>query len=407
MRILYLTQWYTPELVWVEPELAETLRAMGHDITVLTGFPNYPQGKLYPGYRIRPWQKERINGVPVIRVPLFPDHSNSAIKRSLNFISFTLFATILGPLLARRSDVVYVTYPPVIVGVPAWLLSRLWRVPLVSEIQDMWPETLSSTGFVSNPLILRVIGDLAQWLYRRTAAFRVITPGFRVNLIEKGVESKRIHVVPNWVDSDLIRPSVPDQVLAERLGLAGRFNILYAGAHGPAQDLSNVLKAAELVRDLPEVQFVFVGDGIELDHLQQTVKDRDLGNVKFLGRYPIEMMSSLYALADVLLHHLRDDPLFRITIPSKTYAYMAAGKPILAAVAGDTADAVEAASAGLMCPPGDPQALADTVRRFYAMPKSELDNMGRRGREAACRDYQRQHLVGEIAQVLEQVAAAS
>jgi len=404
MRILYLTQWYTPEAVFVVPELAQTLQSLGHTVTVLTGFPNYPSGKLYPGYHIRHWQKETIDGIPVIRLPLFPDHSKSAIRRALNMLSFAASATILGPWLAPRADVIYVTYPPVTVGGPAWLLSRLWGVPFACEINDMWPDTLRATGFVSNERILNLVGWFAGWTYRRAAAIRVITPGFRANLIDKGVPSSRIHMIPVWANTDLVQPLKPDPDLARQLGLDGHFNVMYAGSLGPAQDLDTVLDAADLLRDMPDIQFVFVGDGIELPRLIEIVKSRQLNSVSFLGHYPVQAMSGLYALADVLLLHLRDDPLFRITIPSKTYAYLASGKPVLAAVEGDAAEVVRSTGAGLPCPPSNPRMLADTVRRFYAMPPAERDRMGQNGRSAVYQSNDREYLVGQIAEMLDAVA---
>ncbi len=401
MRILYLTQWYPPETVFVVPELAQTLQSLSHTVTVLTGFPNYPSGKLYPGYRIRLWQKETIDGISVIRVPLYPDHSKSAARRVLNMMSFTASATILGPWLAPRADVVYAVYPPVTLGLPAWLLSRLWHVPLTCEIQDMWPETLLATGFVRNEQVLGLVGWFAKCIYRRTAAFRVITSGFKANLVSKGVSAHRIYVVPNWADTDLIRPVEPDPELAQRLGLAGRFNVMYTGAHGPAQGLDTILDAAALLQEMPEVQFVLVGDGLELPRLQEAVQARKLSNVRFLGRYPISAMPDLYALADVLLLHLCDDPLFRITIPSKTYAYLASSKPILAAVEGDAADVVRSAEAGLICPPSNSPLLAETVRQFYMMSPAARSRMGQNGRNAVCSLNNREYLVRQIADMLE------
>lgn len=403
MKVLYLTQYYTPEAVFVVPELAQSLQSLGHDVTVLTGFPNYPSGKLYPGYYLKHWQKENVDGIPVIRIPLYPNHSKVALKRALNFISFTATATLLGPLLTPRSDVIYVTYPPVTLGLPAWLLSRFQHVPFVSEIQDMWPENLRSTGYVNNEKILGLIDRFAKWSYRRAAAIRVISPGFRDNLLEKGVPSNKIRVIPNSIDTDFYRPIKPDPVLAQQLGLTDRFNIMYAGTHGSAQDLRSVVEAASLLRDASRIQFVFVGTGTEILSLQELVQSRKLENVKFLGRYSVDVMADLYALADVLLLHLLDDPLYSITIPSKTQAYLASGKPVLAAVNGDAADLVKSASAGLTCPPSNPRELADTVLQFYKMSAADRYTMGQNGRRAACELFSKMKVVGEIAKIMEEV----
>ncbi len=400
MHILILTQWFPPEPVLLIQELAETLHAFGHQVTVLTGFPNYPSGKLYPGYRIRLRQREMIGSIPVIRVPLYPDHSQSGLRRALNYLSFGLSTALLGPFVASKPDVLFVYHPPCTIGLPAYVLSRLWRIPYVYQIQDMWPETLSATGMVNNQRILSLVGCFMKWLYTQAAAICVISPGFRASLLAKEVPSEKIAVISNWADTSTYHPQPPQPDLARKLGLADRFNIMFAGNVGEAQGLETVAAAASLLSDTPDVQFVIVGDGVALPKLQASVRNRRLNNVLFLGRYTVDMMPSLYSLADVLLIHLNEDPLFRITIPSKTFAYMASGKPILAAVTGDCADTVAEAGAGLVCPPQNADALAQLVRRFHAMSHAERQAMGDNGLAAVRSRYSRERLVKEIEQVL-------
>jgi colanic acid biosynthesis glycosyl transferase WcaI len=400
MKILILTQWYPPEPALLLQELAQTLQSRGHDIAVLTGFPNYPSGDLYPGYRLCLWLREILAGVSVIRVPLYPDHSCSGFRRVLNYISFAFSSAILGPWLARRPDVIFVYQPPLTIGLPAYVLSRWWHVPFVYQVQDMWPETLSATGMIHNPRILNWINNFAKWIYAKADAICVISPGFQANLVEKGILKEKIHIIPNWVDTATYYPEQPDPVLAQKLGLEGRFNIMFAGNIGEAQSLETVLDAAELLRDIPEIQFVIIGCGVMLPFLSQSAVKRGLNNVLFLGRYEVEVMPKLYALADVLLIHLKNEPLFRITIPHKTYAYMATGKPILAAVAGDAADVVRNAGAGIACLPQDPQALALTTRQFYCMTEIERRAMGESGLTVVKNQFCRETLVGDIEEVL-------
>lgn len=400
MRILLLSQWYPPEPQKIVSDLAETLRDHGHEVTVLTGLPNYPSGKIFPGYRFAWKQVEEIGGIQILRVPLFPDHSRSPLKRALNYISFALACAFIGPWIVPRVDVVYVIHPPVTVGLPAWILSKRLRVPFVYEIQDMWPETLSATGMVSNQRALGLVGWFAKWIYRRAAAIRVISPGFRENLIAKGVTPEKIHVVSNWVDADCYRPEQPDPVLAQETRLAGKFNVMFAGGMGLAQGLEYVLDAAALLKERRDVQFVFVGDGAALESLQAKAKKQQLDNVLFLGRQPAETMSKFYALADVLLLHLRDDPLFRITIPHKTFAYMAVGKPVLAAVEGDAAEVVSRAGAGCACQPCSAWSIADAVASLAAMSIEQRAELGRNGRRAAVEQYDRWRSVGKISHLL-------
>jgi glycosyltransferase involved in cell wall biosynthesis len=407
MKILILTQWYPPEPGLLMQELAQTLMTHGHQVTVLTGFPNFPSGQLYPGYRIKLLQKETISGVPVVRVPLYPEHSRSGIKRAINYLSFALFAAALGGCAVSKPDVMFVYHPPLTIGIPAYALSRLWRIPFVYQVQDMWPETLSATGMLNNTAVLGIIGRFAKWVYERAAAICVISPGFHANLIEKGVPADKIHVISNWVDPEAYYVAEPDPDLAEELGLSKRFNVMFAGIIGAAQGIEVVLEAARLLRELKDVQFVLVGDGIALSGLKKMANDQGLNNVLFLGRYPQDRMPSLYALADALLVHLKNDPLFRITIPHKTLTYLASGKTILAAVAGDTANVVTQAIAGITCAPGDPAALADAVRKLYHLDRAELQRMGRNGRQTAQNLYSREHLIGKIAAVFKQATESS
>lgn len=404
MRILILTQWYPPEPAMLLQELALSLQARGHQVTVLTGFPNYPAGQLYPGYSVRLRQRETLAGVPVVRVPLYPEHSQSGLRRALNYLSFSLSSTALGPWLVRRPDVLFVYHPPLTIGIPAYVLSRLWRVPFVYQIQDMWPETLAATGMFNNQRLLGWIGRFARWVYGKAHSILVISPGFRQNLLDKGVPAEKIHVVSNWVDPSTYYRAEPDQQLAAELGLTGHFNVIFAGNMGEAQGLETVVEAARLLRDDPQIQFVLVGDGIALPRLQQLVAQHGLANVRFLGRHPAHEMPRLYALADALLVHLKDDALFRITIPHKTLAYLGSGKPILAAVAGDVAELVESIGAGMTCPPQNPVALAAAIRRLQAVPAGQRQAMGERGAQAAQTRFSRDRLTGEIEAVLQQAA---
>ena len=402
MKILILTQWYFPEPVKLFSDLAESLAAMGHEVTVLTGFPNWPEGKVYSGYRQRLVCREDINGVHVIRIPLYPDHSGNPLKRAANFLSFLVSSTLLGPLVAPKVDVMYVIHPPITVGIPAWVMSRLRRIPFNMEIQDMWPETLSSTGMLRNKAALGMVGWFSRWVYDKAANVRVISSGFRLNLLTKGVPDSKIQVISNWVDTDFYRPVPRSQELMARFHLNGRFNILYAGAIGLAQGLEVVLDAAaELQSSQPEVQFVIAGEGVDFKRLRESALARGLDNVRFLGRLPGEMMPDLYACADVLFLHLRPDPLFAITIPHKVFTYLAAGKPVLVGGEGDVVELVAGVQAGLACKPGIPIDLVRAVRELYEMQPEKRAAMGGRGRALACSQYSRSALVGKISEMIE------
>jgi glycosyltransferase involved in cell wall biosynthesis len=376
MRILFVTQWFDPEPCFKGLQFALALQARGHSVQVLTGFPNYPGGKVYPGYRIRFWQREVMHGIPVLRVCLYPSHSRSAIGRVLNYFSFAVSASALGVLLVKPADVAYVYHPPATVGLPALTLKYLRRIPFVYDVQDLWPDTLAATGMVNDSVSLRLLGRWCQLVYRAAGRIVVLSPGFQQRLIERGVPAKKVRVIYNWTHA--LPSAAPDAALKELL--SGKFVVLFAGNLGAAQGLDTVLDAAKLTQDRhPEVCFAFVGSGVEESRLRQRALAEGLANVVFLDRRQPEAMGGVYAWASALLVHLRDDPLFAITIPSKTQTYLAIGKPILVGLRGDAADLVRAAGAGITFAPGDEAALAQAVELLLAMPTSAQERMGLAG----------------------------
>lgn len=403
MRILTLSQWYDPEPNHKGHLLANELISRGHHVTAITGFPNYPAGKVYPGYRIRWWQWEQRDSVRVLRLPLYPDHSRSVVHRSFNYLSFAASASLLGPALCGPADVMWVYHPPLTVGIPAWWIGLLRRVPFVYEIQDMWPETVITSGMLSHGVAIQLLGRLAQFVYRQAAAISVISPGFKRNLMTKGVPEEKIHVIPNWADEEIYRPVPKDPMLGERYGLVDHFNVMFAGNMGPAQALDVVLQTASIVQDMPEVQFILIGDGIDLPDLKAETELQNLGNVRFIERQPATAMPRFFAWADALLVQLRNDSLFHMTIPSKTLAYLACGRPVLCGVPGDGAALVRQAGAGLIYQPEDPVSLAQAVRTFYAMAPAAREAMGQAGRQAFLQNYTRQVLVDQYEALFQEV----
>ena len=380
MRILLLTQWFDPEPTFKGLAFARELVRRGHTVQVLTGFPNYPGGRLYHGYKVRLLQRETIDGISIIRVPLYPSHDGSALKRIANYLSFAFSAALLGPLLVGQADVVYVYHPPATVALPAMMLKLLRRMPFVYDIQDLWPDTLAASGMLNNRNILKCVDWWCRLTYRCADHIAVLSPGFKRKLIERGVPEEKISVIYNWCDEGQIAIMERSLAAEREPEMVGRFNIVFAGTMGKAQALDAVLDAAELIAErLPLVQFVFIGGGIDVERLTRITAEKKLDNVRFLPRRPVSEIGSALNMADLLLVHLKDDPLFEITLPSKTQAYLAVGRPILMAVRGDAADLVEKAGAGITCSPEDPHSIAASVEKLAAMTEEERDEMGRRG----------------------------
>jgi glycosyltransferase involved in cell wall biosynthesis len=404
VKILILSQFFTPEPFFKGLPFARALAGRGHQVEVLTGFPNYPGGRIYRGYRMRLWQRETMEGLRVNRVALFPSHDSSPFRRILNYTSFALSAAALGLFLADPPDVVYVYHPPPTSGFPAAILSAVWRVPFVYDIQDLWPDSVAATGMLSNGAALRAISKWCSFVYRRAAHIVVLSPGFRRALIERGVPGEKITAIPNWCDEDASRVVDFDEVLARDLGLSGRFNILFAGTMGKAQQLDAVLDAAAVcaARD-PRIQFVFVGGGTDRTRLEG--RSHGMNNVVFLPYRSPGEMPALLALADALLVHLKADPLFEITIPSKTQSCLAAGKPILMAVAGDAADLVRAAGAGVFAAPGDAKEIAEAALQLASFAPERLIEMGSAGRGFYFRELSLDRGVGRFEEVFAQAKA--
>lgn len=384
LRVLLITQWFDPEPTFKGMAFARGLANRGHEVEVVTGFPNYPGGKFYPGYRLRWRQREAGEGVTLLRMPLYPSHDGSALGRIANYLTFAVSATVGGVLLARRPDVVYAYHPPLTTALAGSAVSFLKDVPLVIDIQDLWPDTLRATGMIRSPRVLALIDRVCRGSYASAAAIAVLSPGFRAALVARGVPPSKLQVIYNWADEQALG-AAPGEAPSV---MHGRFNVIFAGTMGKAQALDAVLDASRQVAiKAPHVQFVFVGGGVEVAHLQARVAQDNLSNVVFLPRMPMSEIGRVLHAADALLVHLKDDPLFAITVPAKTQAYMAVGRPIIMAVRGDAAALVERAGAGLVAEPQAPAALAAAVLTMAALPAGQREALG-----AAAADYYRREL---------------
>jgi colanic acid biosynthesis glycosyl transferase WcaI len=350
----------------------------------VTAIPWYPIGKRYPGYELRLHQCEILEGVTVIRVPLYPSHDQSTLHRVLTYASFTVNATLFGLPRLGQVDVVYYFDSLPTTGFLAFVL-RVWRgAASVQHIGDMWPETVLESGMLPDKLknvVRTVVGGWCKFLYRRHHAIAVASPGLRRMLFERGVPPYKVSVVHTWAFEDLFFPAPADPEAASEMKSEGRFTVLYAGNLGPLQGLETVIDAAALLRQHSNIQIVFVGSGQSEAGLQKRAADLGLKNVHFLGRRPLSRMNAFNATADALLIHLRNIPLMHSTTPSKTQVAMASARPILMGVAGDAADLLKVARAGIAFPPENPTAMADAILELSQLSRQERKAMGEAGRE--------------------------
>lgn len=375
MKILLLTQWFDPEPTFKGLAFARELQRQGHQVQILTGFPNYPGGKIYDGYKLRLYQREHIDGISVLRVALYPNHDSSALKRILNYISFAFMALLFGIFATKKADVIYAYHPPLTVGLAAIFIKLFRRTPVVYDIQDMWPDTLKATGMLNNQKILNLVGWVCRLVYYFVDHIVVLCPGFKKLLNERGVPSDKVTVIYNWCDENSLIQAQPIKVDYQNL-LQDRFNIIFAGNMGKAQSLDTILDVAKKLKLEAKIQFVFVGGGTETDRLKQRASDENIENIVFIPRLPMSEVGSVLAYADVLLVHLKRDPLFEITVPSKTQAYMAMGKPLLMAVSGDAADLVQDARCGRIAMSEDIENITSAILEIYHLSADERHQLG-------------------------------
>ena len=401
MRILILTQYFWPEAFRIN-DLAVALAGRGHAITVLTGLPNYPGGSLFPGYSLLGPSEEQHEGVRVLRVPLVPRGLRRSWQLAINYISFTVSASLLGPLRCRGPfDVLFVYEPsPILIGIPALVLRRLKGLPLVLWVQDLWPESLRATGAVTSPLLLRAVARLVRYIYRGCDRVLVQSRGFVDRVVAVGAERERVSYLPNWAES-LYAPLELEPDAPERSEVPDGFRVLFAGNIGAAQSFETILDAAQLLRHHAEVHWVIVGDGHRKAWVEEQVRERGLGSsVHLLGPRPVGSMPRYLALGDALLVTLRRDPVFELTIPTKLQSYLACGRPVLAALDGEGARVVEEAGAGLTCPAEDPRALAAGVLRLLEMGTAGRRQLGERGRAYFAAHFEREHLITRVEEEL-------
>nr|WP_275659253.1 glycosyltransferase family 4 protein [Vibrio chagasii] len=364
---------------------AQALRDKGHEVEVLTGFPNYPGGRVYDGYKISLYQKEVLDGITVHRAPLYPSHDGSAAKRILNYTSFAASTFIVGLIKTRNIDVIYSYHPPLTTSLSACLLGFCKRVPFVVDVQDLWPDTLSATGMIGNRKVLNIVGKVCDFVYKRAAKVVVLSPGFKKRIVSRGVPASKVEVIYNWCNEPALNNFDKAEV---KLPDNGNLNLLFAGNLGFAQGLPSIIQAANILQSKNVgVNIVFLGDGVAKQSAVESAEEMNLSNVHFLPRVSMQQVGSLLSEADILLVHLNNNELFEITVPSRTQANMAMGKPIVMGVAGDASDLINKAKAGVSCQPDNPESLANAVMHICALTELERSSLGEAGK-----DYYEQHL---------------
>lgn len=379
MKILIITQYFYPE-TFKSTDLAFELQKRGHQITVLTGIPNYPEGKIYDGYGIFKNRKQLIEGVQIERALLLPRGKGGGIRLFLNYYSFAFFASLKARKLAKKQkfDAIIVHEPsPITQFYPALAVNKIQKVPIYFWVMDLWPESLQIAGGITNRKVLSYYTKLVQKFYSASEKLLITSKGFRKSIVEKGDYEDKIEYFPNWAEDTISDGNrnfpIPD--------LPKGFLVMFAGNVGEAQDLDAILDAALRLKNHSEIKFIIVGDGRKMPFVQEFINAHQLQEtILTVGRFPVEAMATFFDKANLLLVSLKDDTIFNLTVPAKVQAYMSSGKPIMAMLNGEGAQIIQEANCGFTVPASNAENLADTILKASKTDEKILTEMGKNGK---------------------------
>lgn len=405
MRILFLTHYFPPEVNAPASRTFEHCRVWaqhGHEVRVFTNVPNHPAGKVYAGYRNRPWQMEVMAGVKVVRGLTVPAPNRGVLLRSLNYAFYMVMAVLCAPFLPR-ADVVVSTSPQFLCGLAGFFVSRIKRAPWVLEVRDLWPESVTTVGAMQRGLVIRLLEWLEHFAYRKADLIVSVTDSFVPRIAARCGNPAKVHVVKNGVDLEFFRPDRDGSALAAQLGVDGRFVAAYVGTHGMAHGLDVILDAADRLRARRDIVFVMAGDGAERERLVRRRHEMQLDNLLILGQLPRQQVPDLWAITDASLVLLRKQPLFDMVLPSKIFEAMGMARPIILGVHGESERLVAGSGAGICIEPEDAGQLAAAVAAL-ADDRERARALGRAGRRFVEEHFDRRKLAGRYEALLRGLA---
>lgn len=393
MKILILTQYFYPENFKVN-DLVEQLIARGHEVTVLTGKPNYPQGRYFQGYNFFKPFTDYYKTAKVFRCPLV-SRGQSKFQLLVNYLSFAFFASVWILFIPKkRFDRIFIyEVSPITVAIPALVLKFFRKIHCTLWITDLWPESLSATGVVKNRNILSLVSQLVKFIYRKTDLVLMSSKAFKQSMLSHDAHEQKMKYFPQWAEN-FYQPINPIDVKVQKL--PGKFKIIFAGNLGVAQGLEVIVEAAKLLKDIDDLEWIFIGDGRDKKRIEKMAKDYHLTKLTFLAQKPAEDMPQYFAQADLLLMTLRDEPIFSLTIPGKLQTYMACAKPIGAAISGEGARIIQEASCGFAVSAGNHHELAAEIKKFYQLSASERFQIGQNGLEYYRQNFDREKLISQL-----------
>ena len=377
MKVLLVTQYFYPEN-FKSNDIAFELAKRGYEVTVLTGLPNYPQGRIYKGYGLFKKRKEWLNGVKVIRTLVIPRGKGGGLKLALNYFSWAFFASIRAFFLAlfQKFDVIIVhETSPITQGFPALVVQKMQHIPIYFWVLDLWPESLQSAGGINNKYVLGFFTAITKLMYNQSQKILISSKGFRKSILDKGDYKDKLVYFPNWAEDIFTQPVSADIPI-----LPTGFKVMFAGNIGEAQDFEHVMQVALRLKEDKEIKFIFVGDGRKKAWVDEFIQKEQLQETVFtLGRFPIETMPAFFSVADVMLLSLKDDYIFSLTVPAKLQTYMAASKPVVAMINGEARNLIAESGCGLSCAAGDVENLVNNIRLLKNKTREELNQLGKNG----------------------------
>lgn len=401
MHIIFLTHYFPPEVNAPASRTYENCKCWvesGHQVTVITGVPNMPDGVIYKGYKNKFFKWDEMNGIKILRVWTYIAPNRGIFRRTLNYISF-MVSSLLGVFLIKNGDMVIATSPQFFCGIGGSFFSRIKRLPFILEVRDIWPESIIAVGALTNCRLIKILKKMEVNLYRRAKKIVVVTESFKKIISKKGISEKKIFVNKNGVDLSFYQPNSHVNEIREDLGLQEKFIVSYIGTIGMAHALDQVLRVAERLRGVTDIVFLLVGSGATREILIQEKERKNLANVIFIEKQPKKLVPSFYAASDACLVTLKNSPLFQAVIPSKIFEIMAMAKPIILGVDGEARQIVEKAMAGIYTEPENEEKLEKAILRLYRN-KRECHILGQNGRNFVEKYFDRNVLANDYLKIL-------
>ncbi|MBY0123489.1 glycosyltransferase family 4 protein [Bacillus sp. S/N-304-OC-R1] len=399
MRVIYLCQHFPPETGAPQIrvyEVSKELISRGHQVEVLTAFPHHPHGIIPEEYRGKFYMFEEWDGIPVHRSWIYPSPKGSFWKRLASYFSFT-FSAFFSIMKSKPTDVIICNSPPLFLGITGYLGAKMKRAKFVFNVADIWPESAVELGILKNKNFIRLAERLERFLYKKSWKIATATEGIKDYMIRKGKSESDVFLLPNGVNTDTFKPLPKDHELLEKIGIQGKKVFMYAGALGYAQGLDSVLEAALLLKDkLPDVHFLFVGDGQEREKLLSMKEELQLDNVTFYGSVPVSEMPRMFSIADYSVVSLRNIELFKGARPSKIFPAISSGVPVLYCGDGESAAILEEFQCGKIAPPENPEGIAAAIEELMKVSDDEYQVMTENGRKLAIEQYSWKSIVDDI-----------